>query len=63
MSEFDLEIDEDPELDDSKSEPTCDGGEEHYDQLAVETIPFEASQFELPDDFEVEDDGGDNEDD
>lgn len=42
----------DPELTDA--ELTCLGGEEHYDQKAVETVPFDKSQFELPDDFEVE---------
>jgi hypothetical protein len=38
----------------------CEGGEEHYDQKAVETIPFDANQFELPDDFELEEDEDDD---
>lgn len=57
--EFDLKIKEDPELADDPEEGQ--GGEEHYDGKAVETIPFDFAQFELPDDFEVEEESDEDE--
>ncbi len=53
--EFDVEIDEDPELGEDETHGS-EGGDEHYDNLAVESIPFDESQFELPEDLEVSDD-------
>ena len=50
--EFDLDVEQDPELLDADAE----GDESKYDGEAVASVPFDDSQFELPDDFEVEDD-------
>jgi hypothetical protein len=48
---------QDPELFDDDTEGV--GGEEHYDQKAVETVEYDHAQFELPDDFEVGEDEDD----
>lgn len=59
MTEFDIKIKEDPEILDPEDE-TCGGGEEHYDNNAVATVPFDDAQFELPEDFEVEEEDDDD---
>lgn len=60
-NEFDLDIKVDPELHDDDEHGG--GGEEHYDNKAVETVPFDATLFELPDDFVVEEEEGEDEED
>lgn len=52
--EFDLGVTKDPELKDD--EVGCEGSDNEYDGAAVESIPYDHEQFELPDDFEVEED-------
>lgn len=45
---------EDPELFEDNDEGA--GDDAAYDQVAVETVPYDHSQFELPEDYIVEDD-------
>lgn len=45
---------EDPELLDDETEGV--GDDNSYDQKAVETIPYDHAQFELPEDVELEGD-------
>ena len=57
MSEFDLDVKEDPEILDDEEEGL--GGDQHYDNQAVETVQYDHSAFELPDDYEPEDEDDD----
>lgn len=58
--EFDLDIDKDPELLDDEEEGQ--GGDEHYDGVAVETVDYDHSAFELPGDFEPDEEVEDEDD-